>query len=126
MIVGIGTDIVENERIALIYEKFGSHFLDKIYTEEEVYYAKGHSDPVPYLAVRFAAKEAAVKSLNLTEKKGLSFRDIEVRGRIHGKKKIQFYGKILTIAEGLSVNRVHLSMTHTREFSMAVVILENI
>ncbi|MBW7857147.1 MAG: holo-ACP synthase [Leptonema sp. (in: Bacteria)] len=124
MILGLGTDIVENDRIELIYKKYGRHFLNRIYTQEEIDYCLKHENPTPYLAARFAVKEAAVKALNIQERIGLLYRDIEVAGSVFGKKKLRLNGKAEIIAENLGVKYHHLSLTHTEQISMAVVIFE--
>ncbi|MCB1319628.1 MAG: holo-ACP synthase, partial [Leptospiraceae bacterium] len=87
MILGIGTDIIENHRIGEVYRRYGHRFLNRIFTEEEIQYAESHEDPVPYLAARFAVKEAAVKALNIQGGQGISWKDVEVVGKIFGKKQ---------------------------------------
>ena len=125
MILGLGTDIVENKRIARIFKRHGRHFLERIFTEEEIEYCLSHQDPVPYLAARFAVKEAAVKALNIRERIGLLYRDIEVAGRVYGKKKLRLNGRAGDIAENLGVKHHHLSLTHSEDLSVAVVIFES-
>ena len=65
MILGIGTDIIENERIAQVYHHYDKRFLNRIYTDNEIDYALSRANPIPYLAVRFSAKEAAFKALKV-------------------------------------------------------------
>lgn len=125
MIVGLGTDIVETERIAEAYQKFGEKILQKVYSPEEVEYAFLHSDPIPYLGARFAVKEAAIKALNLKGVQGLSFRDIRVTGQQFGKKKVVFDGRIKEIATDMQITKIHMSLSHTSLVCMAVVILES-
>ncbi|MBX7057258.1 MAG: holo-ACP synthase [Leptospirales bacterium] len=126
MIVGLGADIVENSRIAHMLERHGQRFLERIYTPEEIEYSVSHEDPVPYLSARFAVKEAAIKALNLPGGAGLSWRDVETAGRIFGKKRLALHGRAAAAAQTLGANRTHLTLTHSREWSMAVVILEQI
>ena len=128
MIIGLGTDIVDNERIASLYRKHRDRFLNRIYTDEEIAYSEEHVDPIPYLAVRFAAKEAMIKCLNITGKPtlGISLKDVEVAGKSFGKKRIILWGKTKEIAEKMGAVHVHLSMSHAETFSMAVVILERV
>jgi holo-[acyl-carrier protein] synthase len=125
MILGLGTDIVDNRRVARIFHRHGRHFLQRIFTEEEIDYCLSHQDPVPYLAARFAVKEAAVKALNIRERMGLLYRDIEVAGRSYGKKKLRLTGRAERIANALGVKHHHLSLTHSDELSIAVVIFES-
>ena len=124
MIIGLGTDIVENDRIADIYHKYGKKFLNRIFSEDEIHYALLHEDPVPYLAARFAVKEAAVKSLNLKGAGGINWKDIEVSGKVFGKKQLLFHNEAKRLAAQYGVNKMHVSLSHNRNISLAVVILE--
>ncbi|MCX7988521.1 MAG: holo-ACP synthase [Thermodesulfovibrio sp.] len=81
MTEGVGIDIVSNERIRNLYERFGEKFLRKIFTENEINYCFNYSDPIPHLAGRFAAKEAVIKALGKPE--GLTLKNIEI---INNKK----------------------------------------
>lgn len=126
MILGLGTDIVSNKRIERLFVQYSHKFLQKIYTSDEINYAMEHSNPVPYLAARFAAKEALVKSLNIQGRSGLSLNDVEVYGKNFGKKKIRLTGKIKIIADKMGAEKIHLSISHAKDFSMAVVILESL
>ncbi len=126
MILGLGSDLIENERIARLYNRHGRRFLDRLFTAEEIEYSIGHEDPVPYLAARFAVKEAAIKALNLAGGAGLSWKDVETAGKIFGKKRLALHGRAAECAAAMGVNRTHLSLTHTHSHSMAVVILERV
>ncbi|MBU44564.1 MAG: holo-[acyl-carrier-protein] synthase [Spirochaetaceae bacterium] len=124
MILGLGTDLVENHRIRQALDRFGDRFLNRVYSEEEIQYSLSHEDPVPYLSARFAVKEAAIKALNLTEQVGLSYQDVQVGGKVFGKKKLILSRKARELADGMGVNQFHISLSHTDGMSMAVVILE--
>lgn len=124
MILGIGSDIVENLRISKLYKNYGNKFLNRIYTTEEIEYALSHSNPIPYLSSRFAVKEAAIKTLNLQKFVGITWKDIEVRGKSFGKKKLAFHNKAKLIVEGMQANRHHVTLSHSDKFSVAFVILE--
>lgn len=125
MILGLGTDLVENHRIREAMDKFGDRFLKRVFSDEEIQYSLSHQDPVPYLAARFAVKEAAIKALNLTEQVGLSYQDVQVAGKVFGKKKLVLSRKARELADAMGVQQFHISLTHTDGMSMAVVILEN-
>lgn len=124
MILGIGTDIVENRRIERLWKRYGDLFLSRIFTEEEIRYSLSHSDPVPHLAARFAVKEAAVKALNLIGNHGIRLRDVEVSGRLRGKKKLVLSGITRSLADRMGACGYHLSLSHTKHVSMAVVVFE--
>lgn len=125
MILGLGTDLVENHRIREAMDRFGDRFLTRVYSDEEIQYSLSHQDPVPYLAARFAVKEAAIKALNLTEQVGLSYQDVQVAGKVFGKKKLILSRKARELADAMGVKQFHISLSHTNGMSMAVVILES-
>lgn len=122
MIVGLGLDVAELDRIAKVYEKHGERFLEKILTQ-----AEREALPrlaVPFLAARFAAKEAGAKALGTGFRDGISHRDIEVSPDRMGKPLVRFHGKALERAMALGVTHAHLSLTHGRDVAAAVVVLE--
>ena len=125
MIVGLGTDVVENDRIGELYQKHGRRFLERIFTEQEIEYSLSRADPVPYLSSRFAAKEASIKALTLPPGMMLNWKDIRVEGISFGVKTLAFTGTAKERADQLGVARIHLSMSHARDSSTAVVILES-
>lgn len=116
MVVGIGIDIIEIERIAKTYRRWGESFLRKIYTEEEVAYCLSKHDPAPSLAARFAAKEAGFKALSQAGVHVVKWRRLEVR-REPGRAPELF-------VEGVELT-CKLSLTHAREYAAAVVVVEN-
>jgi holo-[acyl-carrier protein] synthase len=124
MIIGLGNDIIENQRIRDMYKKFGDRFLERIFNEEEISYCLSHRDPVPHLAVRFAVKEAAIKALNLKGITGILMRDAVIDGHYFGKKTLRLEGRLKDYADKLGVSHLHLSMSHSSIHSMATVILE--
>lgn len=124
MIVGLGTDIVENDRIRETYQKFGDRFLKRIFSDDEIEYAQSHADPVPFLAARFAVKEAGIKALTYPGEV-IDMKDIELAGKTFGKKELVFSGKAKEIADKKKATKVHVSISHSETVSMAVVILEN-
>lgn len=124
MIVGSGIDICENYRIRHLLEKFGDRFLKRVYTNEEIEYCQQKKDPVPSLAARFAVKEAFVKALSIERNLNLSYRDVCLTGR-SGKKTIQIQGQMREIAAKNHVTNIQFSISHARDYSCAVVILES-
>src|SRR5215217_18427 len=77
-IIGLGFDITDIPRIAQTYADYGERFLKRVYTEGEIAYCMRRRDPVPSLAGRFAAKEAAMKALGTGHSRGVLWRDVEV------------------------------------------------
>ena len=122
MIVGLGLDVAELERIGAAYERHGERFLDRILTTAER--AELPKLPVPYLAARFAAKEAGAKALGTGFQDGISHKDIEVAADEKGKPMLCFHGEAQTRAKALGVTHIHVSLTHGRDVAAAVVVLE--
>jgi holo-[acyl-carrier protein] synthase len=122
MIVGIGIDVVELERIQRIWSRFGQKFAGKILSGEEM--RRLPPNPAPYLASRFAAKEAAVKALGTGFSGGVRMHDVVVASLQRGAPGISFRGGAHEAASALGVERIHVSLTHGRDVACAVVILE--
>jgi holo-[acyl-carrier protein] synthase len=124
MIVGIGIDVIQNERIRESITRFGSRFLNRIYTETEATYCSNCSDPSIHYAARFAAKEAAFKALGTGWAAGVKWKDIEVQKLPSGKPELHLYGEALKRATSLGVARFHVSLTHDQLVSCAIVIFD--
>lgn len=126
MVVGLGTDLIEIARIERSIARFGAQFLDRVYTSVEIAFcrAKRHNAAESF-AARFAAKEAAAKALGTGISRGIAWREIEVR-RLPGQApELFFTGRAAERARVLGVIRSALSLTHSREVAMAVVVLES-
>jgi len=119
MILGVGTDILEIDRVREVYRKFGGRFLSRIFTPGEVDYCLGKSDPVPSLAARFAAKEAVFKAVNkFLGFKRIPWREIEITRAESGAPHVKLHN---VSGDGFSV---HVSLSHSRTHVSAVAILE--
>lgn len=123
MILGLGIDIVELDRIAAVYERYGQKFSARILTASEQVQAQTGS--IAFLAARFAAKEAAVKALGTGFSQGITFHDIEIGHNALGKPSILFLNQALEQYHNLQAKRVLLSISHGRNSAVAVVILED-
>jgi holo-[acyl-carrier protein] synthase len=124
MIEGIGIDLVDLERLRQVLERHGDRFLDRILTEGEREFCDRHRDPVPHVAARFAAKEAALKALGTGLTSGIRWSDLEVEREDSGKPLLRFRGAAERVARERGVRSVHLSLTHDRRAAAAVVVLE--
>jgi holo-[acyl-carrier protein] synthase len=125
MIVGIGIDIIEIERIAEVYVRHRERFAQRILTDAERAYVLRHSDPRHRLAGRWAAKEAALKALGTGLADGIGWKDCEILPDEMGKPKLFFHGKALARAKELGAERWHVTITHSETVAMAQVILES-
>ena len=121
MIIGLGTDLVENERIKSLYLKYNSVFLNKVFSKHEIDYSFSKKEPYSHLAVRWAAKEAFWKALNTD--KMLRPLWLEIVKSSVPEINILF-SELTEILEEKSVDKIHLSMSHEKLYSSSVVILE--
>lgn len=126
MIVGTGVDLAEVPRIRKAIERFGRHFIDRIYTPREIEYVERRAaGRFERFAARFAAKEAGMKAIGTGWRHGVRWVDFEVANLPSGKPTLLFHGVAARFAERLGVKNVSLSITHTAETGMAIVIIES-
>lgn len=123
MIIGLGTDIAENERIESLLKKYNNRFLKRIFTTEEIEYCMKKKNPAPHLAARFSVKEAFIKSLGLRRDLSLSYNEVGLEGTT-GKKSIVIKGKLKELIDQKNVDSIHFSISHAENYSSAVVVLE--
>jgi len=126
MILGVGIDLEEVERIGESISKFGPRFLDRIFTSAEIAFCQGKANSKERFAARFAAKEAAFKALQASWEEGLSWRDFEVIAQPGGAPRLELHGKAALLAESKGVVRLHVSFSHTRTHVTAVVVAEGV
>jgi holo-[acyl-carrier protein] synthase len=115
----------EVSRIREVISRHGRIFLDRIFTSAEVAYCERHRDPAERYAARFAAKEATMKALGTGWSKGVRWRDIEVTRKPGGRPTIVLHGIAREHADRLGARHLSLSLTHTGNFALAEVILED-
>ena len=125
MIVGTGIDITEVPRIAASIERFGRRFLERVFTADEIRYCESKANKAERYAARFAAKEAGMKAIGTGWRRGVTWQDVEVRRLPGGRPTLEFHGQAGEFFRKLGAVRAHLSLTHTKEFAMAQVILES-
>ncbi|MFC2043988.1 holo-ACP synthase [Chloroflexota bacterium] len=116
----VGVDIIEIGRIQKAVEQWGERFLQRVYTGPEM--SLCHKKPSA-LAVRFAGKEAVMKTLG-TGTKGISWKEIEVLAEPSGKPLVQLYGEAKTKALDLGLESLAISLSHSREYAVAFVVSE--
>ncbi len=125
MIIGMGVDIAEVNRIQVAIERHGETFLRRLYTTKEREYCEGFRNKYERYAGRFAAKEAAMKALGTGWRRGVRWVDFEVVREKSGRPTIRLDGEARKIADELGVMRIALSITHTAEQALAQVIFES-
>ena len=125
MIVGLGVDIAEVDRIQAAITRHGQAFLDRIFTPAEIAYCDRHRNRCERYAGRFAAKEAAMKALGTGWSNGVRWVDIEVTRLPSGQPTLSLHGATREIAERLGMRRAILSITHSGNTALAQVIFES-
>jgi holo-[acyl-carrier protein] synthase len=125
MIVGTGVDLAEVPRIRASIERYGTRFVNRIYTAGEIAYVERKANRYERYAARFAAKEAGMKAIGTGWKRGVTWQDFEVANLPSGKPTLRLHGVAADIAAKLGVRNISLSITHTSELGMAHVILES-
>ena len=122
--LGTGVDLVENERIEEMVQRWGGHFLDRVFLPDEQSYCEEKAVPSRHLAGRFAVKEAVSKAFRTGIGPHFGWLDIEVaRNSDSGAPSVRLHGKAADYAEELGVSRVMISLSHTRHYAVASAVL---
>lgn len=122
MIAGIGTDMVEIGRIRKAIEK-NPHFMERVYTEQEIQYCQRKANPWQSFAARFAAKEAVGKAFG-TGIGPIGLTEIEIANEKNGQPMVVLHGKAQTLAIQRNIQRVHVSLSHSEAYAIATAVLE--
>lgn len=128
MVVGIGVDIADTNRIKHSLDEFGERFRRRVFTAGEIAYCEQFSHPpakIERYAARFAAKEAARKALGAAVPlKALSWQEVEIISSTEGAPQLRFHGRAAELIAELKITRVHVSLSHAPEHAVAFVVLE--
>jgi holo-[acyl-carrier protein] synthase len=123
--IGVGVDLVEVSRVAAIIADKGSRVFERLLTTAERAYCESRPDPATHVAVRLAAKEAVYKALQGSQAaRGIGWREIEVTRAPDGRPAVELSGLAAARARELNVANVLLSLSHTHQAAVAVVVLE--
>jgi holo-[acyl-carrier protein] synthase len=121
----IGVDLIEIARVERVLTRHGDRFLERVFTPAEVLYCRGH---LPELAARFAAKEAVSKALGvgirMIARDGIRWQEVEIIGDIRGKPLVHLYGRAADRADELGLVEWAVSLSHTREHAIALVVAQ--
>ena len=123
MILGIGVDIAEVDRIKRSISG-GDHFKKRVFTEVEQNYCDSNKNSAESYAARYAAKEAFFKALGTGWRGELKFTDLEVVNNELGKPIVHLHNEAQRMAKEMGVKSVHISLSHTKETAIAYLILE--
>jgi holo-[acyl-carrier protein] synthase len=123
MIFGIGTDVVQLERIKHVYERFGEKFVERLLLPEEEAAFRKYTRPVRFLAMRFAAKEAIVKAMGTGFAHGMWIRDSGVVSNSWGKPEVVWSERGRAMCEKLGIGEGHITLTDEAGLIVAVAVL---
>jgi holo-[acyl-carrier protein] synthase len=121
-IVGIGSDVTECLRIARMIDRYGDLFINRVFTPEEVRFCRGRRQATQHFAGRWAAKEAILRALGTTWRRGIAWHDLEIRADAVGATTARLYGGARQLAERLGVSTllVSISQCHTHATAMVI------
>lgn len=122
MIVGTGVDIVEVGRVRQALETWGEKFLNRIFTQRELDYVSSKKFSYESLAARFSCKESVLKAFGDT-RIGVSLKNIEILNDVKGKPEVFLHGEAKEFADKNNLNKIIVSMSHTREYAVSNAIL---
>jgi holo-[acyl-carrier protein] synthase len=125
VIVGVGIDAVDIDRIQRMLADKGDRLVRRLFTTDELAYLSTKVAPAQHLAVRIAAKEATYKALAGNDlARGIGWREVEVFSRGDGAPQLRLHGRAAHRYEELSATSIHVSLTHSAATAVAIVIVE--
>ena len=124
MIFGTGIDIIEIDRIYQSILKYSDRFEQKVFTQKEGDYCHSQADPAKHFAARFSVKEAVLKCFGTGMTGGILWKDIEVDKQEFGQPVLNLYGKGKELFGQLKLKRIHISITHDKNYAVAHAIAE--
>jgi len=122
-IKGVGVDIVKIERMRTACNRRSQRFLKRIFTSQEIGYCCNQKEPFSHLSARFAAKEATLKALGLGWGRDARWTDIEVARDELGAPRLNLVGSLKEKTKGMGIRRSAVSLSHTGDYAIAVVVL---
>ncbi len=123
-VAGIGVDLVHLPRLRQVVARWQDRFLRRVFTDAEIAYCRARRDPIPHLAARFAAKEAALKALGTGLRLGIRWRELEVRREPGRPPVLVLSGRSREISRARGGgDRLLLALTHDGEYAMAQAML---
>ena len=123
-VIGIGVDLVQVARLREVMGRHADRFVRRVFTETEAAYCRRGARAAERFAARYAAKEAVMKALGTGWSGGIAFRDIEVVSAPSGAPAIRLAGEARRHAERLGVRRIDLSLSHTADHGVAMVVFQ--
>lgn len=123
MIFGIGTDVVQLDRMQSVYERYGEHLVRRLLLPQEEQAFRRYRRPVRFLAMRFAAKEATVKAMGTGFAHGMWIRDVGVLANAWGRPELIWSDRGRAMCERLGIGEGHVTLTDEAGLVVAVAVL---
>ena len=120
---GVGVDLAQIPRFRRAVERWDDRFLRRVFTDDEIAYCRHRRDPIPHLAARFAAKEAALKALGTGLALGTRWREVEVRREQGQAPTLVLTGRCRALAHSRGADGALLSLSHDGDYALAHVLL---
>jgi holo-[acyl-carrier protein] synthase len=124
MILGTGVDIIEVARIEASFQRFGERFVNRILLPDEIAYCLSHKNPGPFLAARFAAKEAISKAFGTGIGAALGWQDMEICKKESGEPFVVLHDNGKKLFEARGAKQLLVSLSHTEHYATAMAVLE--
>ena len=130
MILGIGTDLVNIERVRKVLDRFGERFEKRVFSELEIQRSRRKYDPSSSYAKRWAAKEACSKALGIGLRMGISWKEMHIVNLRSGKPELIVGGKAKDVLKDITpegyIPKINVSLTDDHPWAKAIVIIEGI
>src|SRR5690242_11049521 len=120
----VGVDLIGVERLNEALARFGARLEQRLFTEGELAYCRSHKDPLPHLAARFAAKEAAFKAIGTGLSAGVGWKDAEVHQPGGRQPRLLLHGAAAEVFRTLGATTSHLTLAHDAGVAVACVVIE--
>jgi holo-[acyl-carrier protein] synthase len=124
MILGVGIDIIEVARVQASHKRFGERFLNRLLLADEIAYCLSHKNPAPFIAARFAAKEAISKAFGTGTGAQLGWRDMEIGRKKSGEPFVILHGNGKKLFKSRRAKNLLISLSHTANYAAAAAVLE--
>jgi holo-[acyl-carrier protein] synthase len=125
VILGIGVDIVEIDKLRLAMIRRGERLRNRAFTSSEIDYCEGRANKFQHYSARFAAKEAVFKAIGTGWRDGISWQDAEVSNQMNGRPILVLRGRTLELANLMGASKYWISLSHTDQYAVAQVVLED-
>lgn len=124
MILGLGVDIIEVARVQGSLDRFGERFLKRLLLPGEIAYCQSHKTPGPFVAARFAAKEAISKAFGTGIGSQLGWHDMEICRKESGEPFVVLHGGGKDLFAARHAKQLLITLSHTQNYATAVAVLE--